>query len=142
MVVEDEKIDSEVREFTHPYFKLTLREDGVLIMTTADNAYFTIKEAKEYVVAMNQITNGIPRLVLKIPGNHASIDTETRKFMATHEALHFSIAEAVIVRSLAQRLIGNFYLKFDKPLVPVKLFDQIDSAEKWLKEFEVRNPKK
>ncbi len=118
------------------------RNDSYKISQHITNAYFTIKEAKEYVIAMNQITNGIPRLVLKVPGNHASIDTETRKFMATHEALHFSIAEAVIVRSLAQRLIGNFYLKFDKPLVPVKLFDQIESAEKWLKAFSVQRQNK
>jgi len=107
-------------------------------MNTDDNAYFTIKEAKEYVIALEKITKGIPHLILKVPGQHASVDNETRSYMATHEALRFSISEAVIVRNLGQRILGNFYLKFDKPIKPVRLFDSIENGEKWLLDFASR----
>ena len=104
-------------------------------MNTTDDAFFTIVEAKEYVKKLKEISKGIPHLILKVPGKHATIDTETRLYMATPEALCFSIAEAVIIQNVAQRIIGNFYIKFDKPLKPIKLFEKVDEAEKWLKNF-------
>jgi len=135
MVLEKKTPFRIIREISHPFFTLTLRSDGIVQMNTEDNAYFTLKEAKEYLTELEKITDGVPHLILKLPGKHASVDSITRTFMATDEALRFSIAEAVLVRSLSQRLIGNFYLKFDKPVKPIRLFDNIDLAEKWLMDF-------
>lgn len=124
-----------IDEIKHELFHLYLRNDGIVQMNTFDEAYFTLKEAQDFVDALAKITKGVPHLILKVPGNHASLDSEARIYMATDEALKFSIAEAVIVRNVAQRMIGNFYVKFDKPKVSVHLFDKIEEAEKWLKTF-------
>ena len=122
-------------EIVHPIFRLIRRGDGIVQLNTADDAYFTIKEAREFVDALRTITHGKPHPVLKVPGKHANIDKDSRTYMATDEALQYSIAEAVIIRNMAQRIIGNFYLKFDRPKKPVRLFDSMTEAETWLKEF-------
>lgn len=124
-----------VNEIQHELFHLYLRSDGIVQMNTHDEAYFTLKEAREFVLAMEEITKGVPHLILKVPGKHASVDNDSRTYMATDEALRFSIAEAVIIKNMAQRMVGNFYLKFDKPKKPIHLFDDIDIAERWLKTF-------
>lgn len=125
-----------IEEIKHDLFHLILRSDGIVQMNTYDEAYFSIKEAKEFVMALKKITKGVPHLVLKVPGRHASVDSEARTYMATEEALHFSKAEAVIIRNVAQRMIGNFYLKFDKPKKPIHLFNDIEEAERWLRSFQ------
>ena len=125
-----------VDEIKHELFHLYLRNDGIVQMNTFDEAFFTLKEAEEFVKALRKITKGVPHLILKVPGKHASVDSESRAYMATEDALRFSIAEAVIIRNVAQRMIGNFYLKFDKPNKPIHLFNEIDEAEKWLKTFQ------
>jgi hypothetical protein len=124
-----------IEELRFSGFTLSLRKDGIVQLDTDEDAYFTVKKAKEYIKGLEQITRGIPHLILKIPGKHASVDSETRLFMASDEALKLSIAEAVIIRNLAQRIIGNFYLKFDKPEKTVRLFTKVEDAVKWLRNY-------
>ena len=122
-------------EIIHPIFRLIRRSDGIVQLNTADDAYFTIKEAREFIAALRSITRGVPHPVLKVPGTHANVDKDSRIFMASGEALQYSVAEAVLIRNMAQRIIGNFYLKFDRPKKPVRLFDNMPEAEAWLKGF-------
>ncbi len=42
-------------------------------------------------------------------------------------------ATAVVVDTLAYKLIANFYLKFNKPKRPYKVFSKEEEAIKWLK---------
>ncbi|HEY1038642.1 MAG TPA: hypothetical protein VGF30_04515 [Bacteroidia bacterium] len=135
MVTESKGSEYIIRQIDHPIFSLQLRSDGIVQMNTGPDAYFTIKEAREYVEALEQITEGKPHLILKIPGLHASVDSETRMYVATPEALRFSLAEAVVVNNIAQRILGNFYIKFDKPPVETRLFDTVEDAENWLATF-------
>ena len=50
------------------------------------------------------------------------------------------IAQAVLVNSLATRIAGNFYIRFNKPTKPTKIFTNAEDAKSWLlykkKEFE------
>ena len=55
MVFEKKSTFSIIREINHPFFRLTLRDDGIVQMTTEDNAYFTLKEAKEYVAELEKM---------------------------------------------------------------------------------------
>ena len=42
------------------------------------------------------------------------------------------MAQAIVVDTLSLSMIANFYLKFKKPLRPVKIFDKMHKATKWL----------
>jgi hypothetical protein len=133
-MAEEEKLYSVKKEIKTIHFSLLLRSDGIVQLNTAADVNFTMKETMEYMRALEEITGGKLHLVLKVPGAHANVDNETRKYMAS-EGLKFSIAEAVIVRNLAQRMVGNFYIKYDKPKVPVRLFTKFPEAENWLMTF-------
>lgn len=135
MEAESRRAEEIIKQIDHPLFNVQLRSDGIVQVNINDEAYFTLNDSKEYVIAVDQLTNGIPHLILKIPGEHASVDSESRSFMATPEAMRCSIADAIVVKSMAQRIIGNFYIKFDKPDKPVRLFNNIEEAEKWLFSF-------
>jgi hypothetical protein len=41
-------------------------------------------------------------------------------------------AYAIIANNLAYRIIGNFYLRVNKPQIPYKLFSNIIDAARWL----------
>jgi hypothetical protein len=66
----------------------------------------------------------------------------------TKEARHFVIedsksrkhlisAEAIVVHSLAQRILTNFYLLFIASLYPAKAFSDEASALDWLTKVEI-----
>jgi hypothetical protein len=120
-------------ELTHS--TIVLREDGILELHTSNDHVYSIEDTKENVAAFGQLTNHQKVPVLILGGSFSSLTPETRKFMATEESLLYSKAEAFLLKSLAQKILINFYIKFDKPLVPTRVFTKEDEAIKWLKGF-------
>jgi hypothetical protein len=45
------------------------------------------------------------------------------------------VADAFVIDSLAQRILGNFYLKFNKPQFPTRFFNSKEEALIWLEAF-------
>jgi hypothetical protein len=121
-----------IDEIILPNSHLQLRADGIVQLDMDENAYYTMKETMEYLAALKKITGGVPHLILKVPGLYASLDAQSRAYSATAEAMQYSIAEAIVIRSMAQRILGNYYLASDKPAKPSRLFNKVDEAEKWL----------
>ncbi|MBI3520805.1 MAG: hypothetical protein HY062_15820 [Bacteroidetes bacterium] len=57
--------------------------------------------------------------------------TEGNMYSKQNQHVFPKICNAFIVKSLAQRLIANFYLKINKPVNPSKLFNTHEDAEAW-----------
>lgn len=45
-----------------------------------------------------------------------------------------SIADAILVKRLAERILGNFYIRANNPAVPTKMFTKESDAIDWLRE--------
>jgi len=43
-------------------------------------------------------------------------------------------AKAIIVNSMANRIVGNFIIKFHKPIAKTRLFSDEETALAWLRE--------
>ena len=124
-----------IREIVLPHSHLKLRSDGIVQITYPDHFDFTLKESIESVNAIGEITNCVPHVILKIPGKYTSVDHDCRDHVAKGDGARFSIAEAFIIKSLAHKILANFYIKVYKPQKPTHFFSDIPSAEKWLKTF-------
>ncbi len=64
-----------------------------------------------------------------------SVDREARQFYGSAEATSKWAAVALITKSVASKVIGNFFLGINKPQMPVKLFSDEESAIEWLKQY-------
>jgi len=60
--------------------------------------------------------------------------TDARATVTIKEANENLIAQAILIQSLANRIVGNFMIKFHKPLAPTRLFSNRDEAIAWLRE--------
>jgi len=114
---------------------LILRADSILELYTNDNHEYTIACVKENVKASGKLTSEKKVPVLIIGGAFTSVTKEAREFMASQESLMYSKAEAFLVTSLPQKILINFYIKFNKPLVPTQTFIEKEKAIDWLKTF-------
>ena len=112
-----------------------LRSDGIVLITYPKHFSFTLKDSVESVNAIGQLTKGVPHPILKIPGEYTTVDKDTRLHVAKGDGARFSVAEAFIIKSLAHKLIGNFYLSVEKPQKPTRFFTKVSDAEDWLKTF-------
>ena len=114
---------------------ITLREDGIIHMKFKSDYLVEIKDLKDIVEAVGELGNGKKFLNLIEGGLYTNISVEARKYSICDENNIYTIADAFLVKSLAQRLMANFYIRFDKPKLPTRFFDSKEEAEEWLKEF-------
>jgi hypothetical protein len=113
--------------------RLLYKSDGIMELQCDDDFVFDVEHIKMLVEKRGEMSNKHKFLQLTIAGKYSSVTKEGRDFMATEENLKYTLAEAIVIQSLAQRILGNFYLKFNKPKVPTRIFTDKAKAEIWLK---------
>lgn len=76
---------------------------------------------------------GDKKYVLLIDANtHIQATKEARDWGSRPEAHKNLIAQAFLIKSISNKLIGNFIIKFHKPAVNTRLFSDEKSALEWL----------
>ena len=65
-----------------------------------------------------------------------SINKEGRDYSTTPAAEKYTLANAILIDSLAKKILFNFYLKFNKPKVPLRAFQLKSQAFEWLLSLE------
>lgn len=108
------------------------RADGLVVIEGSNRVYSTF-DIKEIHQAVQKINFQEKALLLIRPDQYTSVDQGARQFLATTEAGLQSIAEAYIIKSLAQRILLNFLIKVNGTPVPAKFFTDETEAIAWLK---------
>jgi hypothetical protein len=115
------------------YFSYDSRS-RILRMKLMEDASIEVEDAVQNYEAAASLTNGEKHLLLVDAQANVYVSKETRIYSAQTKP-NSPLAMALIVNSTANRLIGNFYINFNKPKVPTKLFPTEEKALKWLEEF-------
>lgn len=116
-----------------PHTKIELRDDGIIQFFHQDTFQFTMSEIKEMEEVVLRITKGITHKSLMVAGEFSNPDMEVMKHQSRGEGIFFSLADAFVIHSMPQKILANFYLKINKPMLPTKFFNKIEEAEIWLK---------
>ncbi len=95
----------------------------------------TIEQARKHTEAINLLGGGQPmHVIIDFRDIALTFSNEARAYFASdeqHSALRLS--QALILDSLAQRIVGNFYLKFNRPNCPARIFARPEEAVKWIR---------
>ena len=120
---------------------ITLYDNRIVKIRFKDMVDFNLEDAIEANRTMYDFADGNPFLSL--------VDTiNVRSQMSNQAMAHFAkdpltkgvrIAEAIVVDSLHNRILANFYIKFVKSHNPVKVFNNMDKAIAWLLETYKKN---
>ncbi len=113
---------------------VTLIEPNIINTNIKIKDAVTLAQAKLMLDAYIKIGDGkkIPHLFTT--SKFVIMEKEVMEFIS-NEANKYGKADAFVIQSLPQKLIGNFYLKFHKPKIPSKLFTSKEKALKWLRTF-------
>jgi hypothetical protein len=114
---------------------IRLGDDGIMYMYMREGYTVEVEDLKELVKITGELGGGKKYPNLIKGGIYTSISSEARAYSATTESNLFTLADAFVIRSMAQKLLANFYLKFDKPVSPTRFFDAEKEAIAWLKTF-------
>ncbi len=116
-----------------PHTKIELRDDGIIQFFYGDHVQYTMIEAKELEDAVEKITKGIVHKSLRIAGNFSNIDLEVMKYLSRGRGTLYTLADSFVIHSFAQKILANFYLRINKPILPTKFFNKVSEADAWLK---------
>ena len=90
------------------------------------------REAKEMNDAIGLLSKGREVLVLMLADEMTQFDKEAMDFSASDEGLLYTVADAMVVKSTAQRITANLYLRISRPRKPSRIFNSERDAVKWL----------
>jgi len=135
MVLEEKEIkDSEiVDQIETPELIVRLRKDGIVHITLRKHLVYDIEVQTKLLDINIKITGGKKSFFIYDAEENVIITKEARDNSHKIEQLAPSKGSAAIASNLAYRIIGNFYLKVNKPKIPFKVFDNFDKGIEWLK---------
>lgn len=65
----------------------------------------------------------------------SEMDPEVREWCATTSGNNYTYVDAIVISNFAQKLIADFYLKFNKPQMPTRIFKSKEKALDWILEL-------
>ena len=124
-----EKPDLET-QFVH--YKLT---NDILFFTYKSGSKITLAIAKEIVKTRLEYINGTAYPTLIKDHGLVSLDKEARDFLSSPEGSLGVTAAALMVHSVFNTFLGNFFLKVTQPKIPAKIFTDQSKALEWLNTY-------
>ena len=112
---------------------ISLREDGIIENRFNYDTPYEIDaiHMKEIAAAIHDLSDGSPKPLMSIAGLYGSITPEARK-VNINPSGEYTMALALVIRELPQRLLANFYFKVKSVEYPVKTFRSEEEASAWL----------
>lgn len=65
----------------------------------------------------------------------SDVDPEVRSWAAKESGNKYTIVDAIVISSFALKIIADFYLKFNKPEKPTRIFTTTESALNWISDY-------
>ncbi len=130
----NELIDTEVKILETHTLRTGLvhvRSDGIIYIKINDYAEVDVPDSIEHYEIVSKVFKGVPGYVITESGLNATVTKEVREYV--HSLPVISKAEAIIVNSLAQRIMSNFIIKFHAPGRKIKVFTSLEAAVEWIK---------
>jgi hypothetical protein len=109
--------------------------DGIMYLRLKEGAEFNLETTREQYAAQDELTGVQNYAVLVDATHHVSMSKESREFMAAYHNPRRKATALLTRYNLATLLLANFYMKFNQPKIPTKLFNQEEEAIDWLKQM-------
>jgi hypothetical protein len=126
-------IDKQITERELKSCHIKLLEGDIIVIEVKPNTEVLLEDVKEMVKTAGELGNNKLLKNLIVAGEYSSMNSQATLYMKSEEAHRFTRTEAIVISSLAQRIVGNFYLGIVTQKRPSKLFNSVEKAMEWLK---------
>ncbi len=128
-------IISIIRNIDLDIANISIRSDGIMHVTMKNKEEFGIDEVKLIRRTRKELAQGKSYPILYTGDKLVLPTKEARAYMAEKSDQELAKAEAMIIKSLPQRMIASTYIRINKPKCPTRFFENESDAIEWLKEF-------
>ena len=92
-----------------------------------------VEDYKELVETIGMIGENRKQFVFVKMHPKALPSVDARNYINNPNSGRYTLAQAFLVSSLAQRIIGNFVINVQRPALPTRLFNTEQEAIRWLR---------
>jgi hypothetical protein len=128
-----------IKEIVFSYGKIQLWHPLLIRIEFFSKAMIGRAECIEVNNTIGLLTNQGLTPVLTVAAEDTYFDSEAREESSSPDGLRYTIADAFVARNLAQKLMVNFYLNFNKPYKPSKAFSSEEDAIRWLRQQQAKS---
>jgi hypothetical protein len=111
---------------------LQLVEPQIIRMTVTEGIELEQKDAKEAIAEALELSQGKDYTILFNANVSGTISFEAREEFARSKK---RMAVAIVTNLLANKLFGNFFIKFHKPSSASRIFSDEQKAIEWLRTY-------
>ncbi|MGZ3863053.1 MAG: DUF7793 family protein [Bacteroidia bacterium] len=119
------------------FAELTLLKESLVLIDYFGEVRVNVNKGIEMHNAIIKLTNNNPYFVIHNFGDNYVFLSEAMRFMTSqlNSETHKILGRAYVGTNAASRLAINNLIKLYKPLVPAKLFSEIEPSVQWSEDF-------
>ena len=110
-------------------------KESIIRISVEQEAEYTLEMAYEVVDIIDKLRKGNRLPLLVDFTNVYSMSRPIRQYYSSPELSAKVSAVAIVSSSAIGRVVGNFFLGLNKPLVPTRLIASEEEALNWLKRY-------
>jgi hypothetical protein len=122
------------KEIETEKIKIRVLEDGIIENLFKGGHCIEAQDFFELRRINLQLMNKMPYVVFVEAEDLTSFSRQARELIASKKFAGITLAKALFIKSLGQRIIGNFYMQVNRPHIKTKLFTDREKAIEWLRE--------
>lgn len=120
-------------EYKTDVFTIRLIEPNILENAVISHCTLDVEHVWEVKKINTKLTKGEPYAFLAVKGEFSIVTKEAKDLLSSKEIIGNTVAKALLIQSLSDRIVANFYLKMSQPILKTKAFTNRDKAILWLK---------
>jgi hypothetical protein len=125
-----------LQEITLKYAKVQLFDTKLIRVEVFGNHIIGQTEAMEINDAVSVLGRGRESLMLIVANEVSQFTRQAIEYAVSDAGLRYTTGDALVIKSITQRITANLYLKLNKPKKPGKIFNTEREAVKWLHALE------
>ena len=125
--------------YSNSKFEISTLDECIFKLTPVEGTELNVEDVREMRTVYLELSKGEKFAILMDANNAFTTTDEARKLLASREFTDKRFAAAFVTSSLANKIAGNFFIKFNKPSSSTKLFTDEPSALEWLKDQQRNN---
>jgi len=113
---------------------LTLDDDGIVELHIYSGEEIPPEKIHEI---FSTIHNEMPQAtkLMVTAGDKATLSTEARELVSSGNVTEQIKADAIVTEHYSHQMSANFFVRYNKPQRPTKLFKTVEEAREWLNTF-------
>jgi hypothetical protein len=114
--------------------EITHYQENIYVLTFEDDYEVELEDAIEIDKAFIKITNNTKfSVIVDARDKFSSITNDARNFFANDpEIIPIREKIAIVVNNMPTKILANFFMRFNRPQTPTKVFNNLEEAVKWL----------